>query len=104
MMVTSLHSFVPQVMEKSRLAYKGDFARLKDYRRASVVCPDIPFIIKFVAAIENNPKLLVCRHKNRFDKGYLAKESGGYRDLQLNLVAQGGFIWVSIFFCACSST
>jgi len=66
-----------RVMEKSRLAYKGDFARLKDYRRASVVCPDIPFIIKFVAAIENNPKLLVCRHKNRFDKSYPRKSQAG---------------------------
>jgi hypothetical protein len=40
---------IQRVMEKARLAYNGDLAQLKDYRRASIICPDIAAVIRSVA-------------------------------------------------------
>ena len=92
---TQFVSLAPKVMEKAQLAYSGNFAKLKDLRRASVVCPTIKEVTTFVKAVQDSTKLTICRVKNRFDKSYDANLSGGYRDLQLNIVAEGGFIWVS---------
>jgi hypothetical protein len=47
-----------------------------------------------VKAVQDDPALTVCRAKNRFSKNYDAMLSGGYRDLQLNIVTEEGFIWV----------
>ena len=83
-----------RVMEKADFAYNNDLSQLKDYRRASLVCPDIPAILRIVKAVQDDPALTVCRAKNRFSKNYDAMLSGGYRDLQLNIVTEEGFIWV----------
>jgi len=82
-----------RVMEKTQLAYSGNYAKLKDLRRASVVCPTIKDVMRFIKAVQDGKTLTICRVKNRFSKTYDANLSGGYRDLQLNIVGEGGFIW-----------
>ena len=61
--VVAQHS---KVMEKTQLAYSGNYAKLKDLRRASVVCPTIKDVIRFVKAVQDGTTLTICRIKNRF--------------------------------------
>ena len=86
-----------RAMEKARLAYGGRYDLLKDLRRASIACANIPAvrdIVEFLADFEKSG-LQVIRVKNRFDRSYdVNRESAGYRDLQLILlVPDTGLIW-----------
>ena len=80
--------------EKAKNAYDDDFSKLKDCRRASIVCKNIAGIIDTIARLEA-AGIDICRIKNRFDRKYNAtKLSAGYRDLQLNIRIPGtGLIW-----------
>lgn len=88
---------VNRCMEKSTLAYHGDYSLLKDLRRASVVCFDIEGVVNFVKRLRDDPELSKCilRSKNRFALGYKAKEESlGYRDLQFSMQVPGTrLIW-----------
>jgi hypothetical protein len=80
-------------LEKARLSYADDFSRLKDLRRASIVCPSMAGIVLLCQdlAVSN---LQLLRVKNRFDRKYEAEQSAGYRDLQFNVQVPGtGLVW-----------
>jgi hypothetical protein len=71
-----------RLFEKARLSYKKNLRRVTDYERRSFVCNT------FSAALEVFNRLAssvnIIRIKNRFSKTNVnAKDSGGYRDLQL---------------------
>lgn len=80
-------------IEKAQLAYGGDKSKLKDLRRASIVCENISQVCDLVSALFEG--LNVLRVKNRFHRDYdAANESAGYRDLQLNVLADNeGLVW-----------
>ena len=80
-------------LEKASLAYADDYSRLKDLRRASIVCPSVAGIVLLCQdlAVSN---LQLLRVKNRFDRKYQAEQSAGYRDLQFNIQVPGtGLVW-----------
>jgi len=83
-----------RALEKAKLAYADDYSRLKDLRRASIVCPNIHAISMLLLALIA-AGVDICRVKNRFDRKYNATlVSAGYRDLQLNVRIPGtGLIW-----------
>ena len=49
--------------EKARLSYQGDFARLKDIRRASIVCVSVADMCKLLPVLCE--RLKVSIHANR---------------------------------------
>ena len=81
--------------EKARLCYNGDLSRLSDLRRASVLCPTVAALLELLRALSVTAGIEILRVKNRFSRDYDAtSESGGYRDLQLNVRVGGtGLIW-----------
>ena len=80
--------------EKAKLAYGGNYSKLKDLRRVSMICKNIKEINDAIIRLEA-AGIDICRVKNRFDRRYMAAElSAGYRDLQLNIRIPGtGLIW-----------
>jgi len=82
-------------LEKAKLAYCDDYARLKDIRRGSMVCPTVGHIVEALQALHSDGATRpegcqVLRVKNRFDRTYDAKmRSAGYRDVQLNVRVPG---------------
>ena len=82
--------------EKARLCYyNGDLSRLSDLRRASILCPTVAALLDLLRALSVTAGIKILRVKNRFARDYDAtSESGGYRDLQLNVRAgRTGLIW-----------
>jgi len=75
-------------MEKAELSYQDNFARLKDLRRASIVCATVDEICLLIPALQS--RLTLLRVKNRFRRDFDANnESAGYRDLQFNVQVPG---------------
>jgi len=75
-------------LEKAKLAYDYDYSKLRDLRRASIVCPDIATVRKVCAGLDADPSIELLRVKNRFRRDYNAKDkSAGYRDVQFNIKA-----------------
>ena len=80
--------------EKAILAYGGDLSRLKDLRRASILCPKIASITEVLSLLSNTEGFDILRVKNRFSRKYDGTESAGYRDVQLNVRAKGtALVW-----------
>lgn len=74
--------------EKAQLAYNDDCSKIRDLRRASVVCPNIAAVRNVCAKLDADPKIQLLRVKNRFRRAYNAKDkSAGYRDVQFNIKA-----------------
>lgn len=75
-------------IEKAKLSYDFDYSKLRDLRRASVVCPNIAAVRTVCAKLDADPKIQLLRVKNRFKRDCNAKnESAGYRDVQFNIKA-----------------
>ena len=89
------HKKGDRCMEKALLCYGGDFSRLKDLRRCSIVCPTMAAVLAACRGVVADPAIDVLRVKNRFAPGYPAKEqSAGYRDVQFNIGVPGtGLVW-----------
>jgi len=83
-----------RAIEKAKLCYDDNYDRLKDMRRASIVCGDITKVVAVMLALEAGG-IDIRRIKNRFDRNYKAAQlSAGHRDLQLNVCIPGtGLIW-----------
>ena len=80
--------------EKTDLAYDGDLSRLKDLRRASILCPTISSITEVLRLLSATAGFEILRVKNRFSRNYDGMESAGYRDVQLNVRAKGtALVW-----------
>lgn len=75
-------------IEKAKLSYDFDYSKLRDLRRASIVCPDIATVRTVCTCLDADPSVELLRVKNRFKRDYNAKnESAGYRDVQFNIKA-----------------
>ena len=80
-------------IEKS-LAHRGHFHSTHDYSRLAYVVSDLdmfPGLISKIAAV-NSDVFTMVRVKNRFDVGYDAKLSAGYRDYQVLVKSPEGWI------------
>jgi hypothetical protein len=79
-----------RLFEKAEM-YEGDLRRITDFERCSFVCDNFGGVL--VVYNELFVMLEIVRVKNRFAKcNKTAKESGGYRDLQLVARLQSGLL------------
>ena len=77
-----------RLFEKADNCYGGDLSRVTDYKRRSLIAESFGSIQKAIKEI--NMQLEIVRIKNRFDqKNKTAKETGGYRDVQLLVKIKG---------------
>ena len=60
-----------------------------DLCRQSMIFDDLRDIALCLATMRMDPDVQIVRVKNRLDPGYDATESGGYRDLMVNLKMLG---------------
>ncbi|EKX55382.1 hypothetical protein GUITHDRAFT_99165 [Guillardia theta CCMP2712] len=72
-------------VEKAVVAYDGDVSRLVDVVSTRLVCRDLRDVRSCIEVIAKDPDLQVIRVKNRFDRHYDARQTGGYRDVCLNV-------------------
>jgi hypothetical protein len=75
-----------RAIEKVWRGYKGDATRLRDLVRCSLVFDSVEQLEAATDEILEDPAVDILRVKNRFANTYDAKESCGYRDIQLNAV------------------
>lgn len=79
---------ISRALEKAHSKYMGDYTRLLDYARTSVVCDTFSAMEKVLSWLCNDaaPAFSVCRIKDRIslEGGYDAESSGGNRDILLN--------------------
>eukprot|EP00301_Raphidiophrys_heterophryoidea_P004277 c11869_g1_i1.p1 GENE.c11869_g1_i1~~c11869_g1_i1.p1 ORF type:complete len:688 (+),score=157.56 c11869_g1_i1:103-2166(+) len=82
-----------RALEKAIEEYQGDFSRILDITRGSIVCEhsaDMIVVLQNILNQATNNRLKVLRIKNRFDPSFAALfESGGYRDILFNLEVCG---------------
>ena len=76
-----------RAIEKIVRRYHRQPRYLTDIVRCRVYVEDLESIVQFVQNLRSNSTLNICFLKNRIDDDYDAKESFGFRDLQLNLEA-----------------
>jgi hypothetical protein len=78
-----------RLFEKARLSHKNNLRRVTDYERRSFVCKSFGGVVEVFNRLIT--MVTIIRIKNRFAKGNKdAKDSGGYRDLQLVLRLENG--------------
>jgi hypothetical protein len=75
-----------RAIEKVWRGYAGDATRLRDLVRCSLVFETAEHVEAALDLILVDPAVRILRVKNRFASTYDAKESCGYRDIQLNAV------------------
>lgn len=73
----------PRIMEKVLRSYKGQANRVLDLVRSTIVVSEIAEAEKVVELVARDATVHVI--KNRFDPGYDATETFGYRDINLQL-------------------
>jgi hypothetical protein len=77
-----------RILEKARIAYKGNLARVTDFERRSIICQEFPDLISALHGIDS--EFVVIRVRNRFAKENTgAKDTAGYRDCQLLCMVNG---------------
>ena len=75
--------------EKTKKEYDGDFTKLKDLLRCSILCRDmkeIRCVWKEMLELQRKGIFLIVQSKNRFRGEPLA---GGYRDIDINIIFEG---------------
>jgi hypothetical protein len=60
-----------------------------DLCRQSIIFDNLHDIALCLATMRTDPEIQIVRVKNRLDPGYNAAESGGYRDVMVNLKLLG---------------
>eukprot|EP00960_Hanusia_phi_P028102 747212-Hanusia_phi.AAC.1 len=76
---------VTRAIQKAVRSYGGDVSRLLDIVRYALVFEDLEELKQAVEVILEDPHIHIVRVKNRFDESYPSNESGGYRDICLNI-------------------
>eukprot|EP00960_Hanusia_phi_P073965 768128-Hanusia_phi.AAC.3 len=76
---------VSRAIQKVIRSYNGDVSRLMDIVRYALIFEDICELSRAVDILLEDPHIEVMRVKNRLSLGYNPKESGGYRDLCINI-------------------
>lgn len=69
--------------EKVQRDYRGEFRKLCDMVRCSVLCKDLSMAQNAVQYVKNDPRWEVLRVKSGFDPGKGVATTGGYRDVKL---------------------
>jgi len=72
-----------RIVFKALTKYGGDCSKVHDLSRATVEVDSLDDVAAVVEAVLASKDLVVIRCKNRFDPGYDALPSGGYRDFQM---------------------
>merc|ERR1712107_152736 len=74
-----------RVVEKVTRSYGGDFRKVLDMLRSTLQVATISDVYRTLGFILAQPNVLVYRIKNRFDPKFNAKETFGYRDLNMQI-------------------
>jgi len=86
-----------RLFEKARIAYGCDLQRVTDYERRSFICNTFAEMAQLVQSLP--ARLTILRMKNRFARANVtAKESGGYRDLQMVVRVLDGDVLLELQF------
>eukprot|EP00929_Paragymnodinium_shiwhaense_P074167 TRINITY_DN37933_c0_g1_i1.p1 TRINITY_DN37933_c0_g1~~TRINITY_DN37933_c0_g1_i1.p1 ORF type:complete len:641 (-),score=105.01 TRINITY_DN37933_c0_g1_i1:160-2082(-) len=80
-----------RAIEKMFRSYRGDPSKLLDLVRSSIVCDTVEEVLDIFKRITTDPSAGIVRMKNRFNPHYDSSESGGYRNLALNIVIMDSF-------------
>ena len=78
---------VPRALQKTLEEYEGDYTRLLDYARITLVFEELSQLeeaLKFLLAAERAPRFVAVRTKDRLSRSWNAEMSGGNRDVMLN--------------------
>eukprot|EP00929_Paragymnodinium_shiwhaense_P008864 TRINITY_DN112836_c0_g1_i1.p1 TRINITY_DN112836_c0_g1~~TRINITY_DN112836_c0_g1_i1.p1 ORF type:complete len:650 (+),score=65.75 TRINITY_DN112836_c0_g1_i1:131-2080(+) len=75
-----------RAIEKVWRTYDGNCQKLLDLVRCSIVCDHLDVALTVVNRIREDPAACLLRIKNRFDPHYDSADSGGYRNLSLNIM------------------
>ena len=78
-----------RALQKMHRAYRGDWRKLCDLIRTSLIFTGLPALTACMEDIASDPELRVLHTQNdkmRLSDTYDAKESGGYRDVQLSVM------------------
>jgi len=73
----------PRACEKANRSYKGNFLKVLDFVRASLVTETVADAVRVLRFVVDNASVHTI--KNRYSLKYDAKSTGGYRDLNLQL-------------------
>ncbi|KAJ8600105.1 hypothetical protein CTAYLR_003463 [Chrysophaeum taylorii] len=73
-------------LEKVRLKYDGDVSRLRDVLRCKCVAENVAAIVRFLRALEEHNLDIASLKLKLADSFDAASVSGGYRDLNLNIL------------------
>jgi hypothetical protein len=82
----SLTKNIPRALEKVHGEYQGDYTRLLDYVRTTIVCDTLVDCEEVLKLLMDDSAFEVCRIKDRISRegGYDPDTSGGNRDVLLN--------------------
>ena len=78
---------IRRALQKVAEDYDGDYTRLLDYARVTVVAESLATLEKLLAwclSPDRAPRFAVCRIKDRLSRDWDAEMSGGNRDVMLN--------------------
>eukprot|EP00960_Hanusia_phi_P077729 768734-Hanusia_phi.AAC.1 len=76
---------VDRAIEKLARSYDFNVCRLVDIVRQCIVFEDLEDLTRCLHALTADERVEVLRVKNRFDESYDPRQSGGYRDVCLNV-------------------
>ena len=87
-----LHSPKPvkgihRCMQKVQEEYEGDYTRLLDLARVTIICDtivELERILSWLLSGERAPRFEACRTKDRLSRSWDAELSGGNRDVMVN--------------------
>ena len=78
---------VPRALQKTLEEYEGDYTRLVDHARITLVFEELSKLeeaLEFLLAAERAPRFVAVRTKDRLSRLWNAEMSGGNRDVMLN--------------------
>jgi len=75
-----------RAVQKVWRTYKGNPQFLLDLVRTSVTCDTPSDVLATLQRIQADPAVIIVRAKNRLDPAYDSSQSGGFRNICLNLV------------------
>ena len=75
---------IDRCVEKTMNDYSGDFGRLVDLSRGSIVCEDVKAleqVLEQIKTLHDEKQIIIHRVKNRLER----PAPGGYRDIMMNI-------------------
>ena len=78
---------LPRALQKTLEEYEGDYTRLVDYARITLVFEELSKLegaLAWLLATERAPRFVAVRTKDRLSRSWNAEMSGGNRDVMLN--------------------